>query len=94
MKLKIGDLLEVTALDHTTFDGPWGKAEDLVKSSTPDHLTVSGYFIGKENKCLQLAMGQSEGNAFTTKWMIPLSTITKIVKLKASKQRGSKRKKV
>ena len=81
-KLKIGDLVEITALDHTTFDGPWDRAEKLVAGSTPDHLTVAGYYIGKGNKCVQLAMGQSEAQAFTTKWMIPISTIVKIIWLK------------
>lgn len=81
-KLKIGDLVEITALDHTTHDGPWDKAEELLKSATPDHLTVAGYYIGRDNKCVQLAMGQSESKAFTTKWMIPQSTITKIIWLK------------
>jgi hypothetical protein len=81
-KLKVGDLVEITALDHTTHDGPWGRAEDLVKSATPDHLKIVGYYIGTDCKCIQLAMGWGENGSYTTKWMIPKSTITSIVWLK------------
>ena len=81
-KLKVGDLVEITALDHTTHDGPWATPQGLLDSATPDHLCVSGYYIGTKDKCIQLAMGQGDGGAYTTKWMIPKSTITKITWLK------------
>jgi hypothetical protein len=80
-KLKVGDRVEITAVDHSTDDKSWNTAEKLVEDSTPSILNILGYFIGEDKLSYQLAMGKSE-EAFATKWMIPKQTILKIHKLR------------
>ena len=80
-KLKIGDRVEITAVDHTTSDKGWEKPADLIRGETPANLSVIGYYLGEEKNIIHLAMGRCE-DTYGTKWMIPTKTVLKIHKLR------------
>lgn len=66
-QIKVGDLIEVAAIDHTTDDNDgWSDPEDLLKAK-PEILEVAGYYLGETKDTFRLAMcrvGHSYGTQF------------------------------
>lgn len=74
MKLKVGDLIEVVAVDHTSDDtNGWLKPEELIKAE-PERIAVVGYYLGETKNTLRLAMAKA-GNVYGTQFMILKGTI-------------------
>ena len=64
--IKVGDLLEIEAIDHTTSDNDWSDRDDLLKIN-PEILQVAGYYLGETRNTFRLAMckvGDSYGTQF------------------------------
>jgi hypothetical protein len=80
INFKVGDVVEVTALDHASVDSKWlSKDEAMTQGHT--YLKVVGYVVGQDKKLLVLAMGHTEGD-YGLIWQVPKSTIQEIKVLK------------
>ena len=78
-KLKVGDPVDVVAIDHSTDDHEgWRLPRDHMKVE-PMTLRVRGFYMGKDKDTIKIAFAQC-GEAYSTTWILPYKTIVSIKK--------------
>lgn len=80
-KLRLGDIVEVTALDHSSIDHEgWRDAKEL-QEEKPHTMRVVGYYLGEDKDCMWVAFA-SCATKYSTGFAILKGAIKKARRLR------------